>query len=64
MRIDISRIFAQLFYNYMGHSRSHNLGDNNDYWLISTKRTVYNIPIGEKYFYFKMNMHMLRLIYK
>ena len=32
--------------------------------LIYAKRTLHNIPIGEKYFYFEMKMHILRSNYK
>ena len=49
----------------MGNSGSHNFSVIIGYQLIDyTKRTLYNIPIGVKYFYFEMNMHTLRLNYK
>ena len=36
-----------------------------NYQLIEyTKRTLYNISIGEKYFYLEMNMHTIRSNYK
>ena len=55
---------AQLLCNHMGNSGSHNFSAITNYQLLKyTKRTLYNIPIGVKYFYFEMNMHMLRLNY-
>ena len=49
----------------MGNSGSHNFSVITEYQLINyIKRTLYNIPIGVKYFYFEMNMHMLRSNYK
>ena len=64
MRIEISRIFHNSFTITWGNSGSHNFSANTDYQLTYTERTLYNIPIGEKYFYFEMNMHSLRLSYK
>ena len=64
MRIDISRILHNSFAITWGNSGSHSVSSNTNYQLIYTKRTLYNIPIGEKYFYFEMNMHTLRLNYK
>ena len=49
----------------MGNSGSHNFSVITDYELFEyTKGTLYNIPIGVKYFYFEMNMHVLRSNYK
>ena len=64
MRIEISRILHNSFAITWGNSGSHNFCPNTDYRLIYTERTLYNIPIGEKYFYFEMNMCTLRLNYK
>ena len=64
MRIEISRIFLNSFAIAWENSGSHGFRANTNYQLIYTKTTLYNIPIGEKYFYFEMNMHTLRLSYK
>ena len=55
---------AQLFLNHMGEFWESHVSANTNYQLIYTKRTLYTIPIGEKYFYFELNMHTLRLNYK
>ena len=48
----------------MGNSGSHNSSAVTDYQIFEyTERTLYNIPIGVKYFYGEMNMHTLRLYY-
>ena len=52
--------FALAWWN----SGSHNFSVNTDYWLIYMERTLYNIPIGEKYFDFEMNMCTLISNYK
>ena len=64
MRIEISRILHKSFTITLGNSGSHNLSVNTDYQLTYTERTLYDIPIGEKYFYFEMNMQTLRSNYK
>ena len=47
----------------MGNSGSHNFSINTDYQLFEyTERTLYNIPMGVKYFFFEMNMHTLQII--
>ena len=44
----------------MGNSGSHDFSVITDYWLTDyITCTVYNIPIGVKYFYFEMNVHIL-----
>ena len=63
MRIEISRILHNSFRIAWENSGSHDFSANIDYQLIYIKRTLYNIPIREKYFYFEMNMHTLRLGY-
>ena len=64
MRIEIPRILHNSFAIAWENSGSHDFSVNTNYRLIYIKRTLYNIPIGEKYFYFEMNMHMLRSNYK
>ena len=64
MRIEISRILHNTFAITWGNSGSHDLSSDTNYQLICVKRTLYNIPIGEKYFYFEMNMHTSRSNYK
>ena len=55
----------QLFHNCMVNSGRHDFSVITDYQLIEyTERTLYNIPIGVKYFYFEMTMHTLRSNYK
>ena len=64
MRIEISRILHNSFSITWGNSGSHDFSVNTNYQLIYIERTLYTSPIGEKYFYFEMNIHMLRLDYK
>ena len=64
MKIEISRILHNHFAISWANSGSHMFSANTNYQLIYTKRELYNFPIGEKYFYFQMNMHMLILSYK
>ena len=46
----------------MGDSSSHVFSVITNFGLFEyTKGTLYNIPIEVKYFYFEMNMCMLRL---
>ena len=46
----------------MGNSGSYDFSANADYQIFEyTEWTLYNIPIGVKYFYFEMNMHTSRL---
>ena len=48
----------------MGNFGSHELSVITDYWLFEyTERTLYNIPIRVKYFFFEMNMHKSGLNY-
>ena len=61
MGIEISRILHNSFAITRGNSGSHIFSANTDYQLIYTKRTLYNICMGEKYVYFEMDMNMLRL---
>ena len=64
MRIEVSRIMHNSFAIAWGNSGSHNLSANTNYQLICNERTLYNIPVGEKYFYFEKNMCTLRSNYK
>ena len=59
MKIEISKILHNSFAIAWENSGSHDFSVNTDYQLIYTERTLYYIPIGEKYFYLEMNMHML-----
>ena len=63
MRIEISRILHNSFTIAWETSGSHDFSVSTDYQLIYTGRSLYNIPIGEKYFYFEMNMYTLRSDY-
>ena len=48
----------------MGNSNSHDFSVITNYWFIEyNKGTLYNTPIGGKYFCFEMNMHTLRSNY-
>ena len=60
MRMEISRILHNSFAIASKNSGSHDFIVNTDYQLIYIERTLYNIPIVEKYFYFEMNMCILR----
>ena len=64
MRIEISRILPNSFAVAWGNSGSHDLSANTKYQLICTERTLYNILIQGKYFYFEMNMCTLRSNHK
>ena len=64
MRIEISRICHNSFTIAWGNSGTHDFSANTDYQLLYTKKPLYNIPIGEKYFYFEMYMCTLRLNYR
>ena len=64
MRIEISRILYNSFAIIWENSWNHDFSVNTDYRLIYTERTLYNMPTGEKYFYFEINMCMLRSNYK
>ena len=49
----------------MGNSGSQYFSVITDYQLFKyTERTLYNIPIGVKYLYVEMNMHILRSNFK
>ena len=54
MRIEISRILHNSFAIAWGNSGSHDFSVSTNYRLIYIKRTLYSIPIGEKYFYFEI----------
>ena len=64
MRIEISRILHNSFAIAWENSGSQDFSVNTNYQSIYIERTLYNIPIGEKYFYFEMNMGTLRSNFK
>ena len=63
MRIEISRILHNSFAIAWGEFWESHFSAYADYQLIYIESTLYNNPIGEKYFYFEMNIHMLGLNY-
>ena len=64
MRIEISRILHNSFAIAWENSGSHDFSVNTNYQLIYIEKTLYNLPVGEKYLYFEMNMCTLRSNYK
>ena len=64
MRIEISRILHNSSAIAWWNTGNHDFSAYTNYHLINTKRTLYNFPIGEEYFYFEMNMCTLKLNYK